>query len=174
MASADAVLVLDTGEQLPVHSCFLQHKSTVLAEAVRLAQQSRNQDGKTTVPLPSTSEEEARLLIALVYAHHPDWYLADLDRDDFWPLIRACHRFGFDNLLKALDEYMSSEVSYEARMSWKADALKALDQAHTFGMPKVAMKAGEHIYANAKSLVRPGLPSGSLGTLVTVMAQRNR
>ena len=107
----DAVLVLDTGTELPVYSVLLELRSKELNEALELATARRTsqEQGQLRVPLPSTSDEEEEghlqhLQHTVVYSQSPETLLLNLDGLQLLALARMCHRFAFEQLLTMVDK----------------------------------------------------------------------
>lgn len=63
--SADVLLVLDSGEELPVHSTFLSARSDVLSNMLSLKRQN---EGKLQLPFPNCCKESACALLKYLYA----------------------------------------------------------------------------------------------------------
>ena len=107
-ARGDALLVLDSGCTLTVHSTFLEMRSQVLADAVALAADSAGQGSKLRVPLPSTSDAAARLLVRAMYSQQPETLLLALDMTQLLELARVCHRYALKQLLSLVDKVRSA------------------------------------------------------------------
>ena len=100
----DAVLVLDSGSLLPVHSAYLTPRSKVLAEAIKLAAASRKGEEQLRVPLPSTPDPEAQLLLTAIYSQRTETLLHIWNKQQLLCLARVCHRFALEELLAMADE----------------------------------------------------------------------
>ena len=105
-AKGDALLALDSGLQLPVHSVYLEPRSKVLAEAIALATSSsqRSKHSKLRVPLPSTPDSEVELLLTALYSLRPETLLHGWETPQLLALARVCHRFAVEELLTMVDE----------------------------------------------------------------------
>ena len=71
----------------------------VLAQAVQLASSSTSSDQKLRVPMPSTPDAEAHLLLRAMYSLSPESLLLRMELADLLPLARICHRFAVLQLL---------------------------------------------------------------------------
>ena len=75
----DALLVLDSGLEIPVHSVYIANCSQVLADAVGLADEASAPGAKLRMPLPSTPDAEAQQLISILHKWRPETFLCSLD-----------------------------------------------------------------------------------------------
>ena len=97
----DAVLVLHDATLVRVHSALLAVGSSVMRDAVHLAQADITD--LMRIPLPSTSAEEADALVAMLYSQRPDSYACSLPLDQLLLLHKICHRLSFEGLLGVID-----------------------------------------------------------------------
>ena len=100
----DALLVLDSGLQLAVHSVHLQQCSAVLADAIGLGQGSTQPGQQLKVPLPTTPNEEAELFIDVLYSRKAETMLRQKDMDQLRQLARICSRVAAEELLSMVDQ----------------------------------------------------------------------
>lgn len=112
--SADLVLVLDSGERLPVHSAHLIAQSDVLSEIIEII--SAEKPGQhhniwcKELPLPDTSHKEAcDFLIALYDFHGKD----TLSAERLLSIIKIAHKFAMQKIVNLCDECLSSLASYD-------------------------------------------------------------
>ena len=104
-ANNDAVMVLDSGRRLPFHSDLLELRSQPLADTIALAAEStKDKHHPRHVPLPSTPDEEAQLLLTVAYSQRPERLLHSWDKLQLLALACLCHRFAMQQLLAMIDE----------------------------------------------------------------------
>lgn len=102
----DALLVLDDGTAVSVHSALLAIKSSTLRDTVDLAIE-HSRGGSLQIPLPSTTAEEARALVVLLYSPRQESHMLGLPPADLQLLSSICHRFAFEGLLGLVDEALA-------------------------------------------------------------------
>ena len=100
----DAVLVLDSGTELTVHSTFLEMRSEVLAEAVSLAKAKTGTSSTLWVPLPAVSDAAAELLVRVLYGQEPETLLTKLAIPQLMELAHLSHRYAMTGLRSMIDK----------------------------------------------------------------------
>ena len=108
-SDGDARLVLEDGHAIQVHSTLLTLQSSVLSDAVQLAQDSGHKELR--IPLPSTPAAEAVVLVTLLYSKRPESHVLSLPLDDLRKLSRICHRFSFDDCLMLVDQALAKHTA---------------------------------------------------------------
>ena len=101
----DAVLVLHDSNLVRVHSALLAVGSSVMRDAVHLAQADVTE--LMRIPLPSTSAEEAKALVVMLYSQRPESYAYSLPLEQLLLLSRICHRLSFEGLLGVIDSALT-------------------------------------------------------------------
>ena len=176
MASADAVLVVDPGDESPtelaVHSLFLEQKSKVLGEAIRIARKDYTRGDKMHVPLPAVSVETAQLFVSFVYTQLAEGFAYELKQEELWSLVQVCHAYDCQQLLSVLDKALVKHLG--PRSPWSPlrplTAVKTLEQAHALGLPDFEAACGYYLGKNAQAVLDAGPPGGSVGGLLRFAA----
>ena len=75
-----------------------------IAKAVELAQSTAQPGDKLRIPLPSTPNNEAQVLLKILYDEQPEKLLRHASMQDLRTLARICHRFAFERLLSMTDQ----------------------------------------------------------------------
>ena len=170
MSSADALLVLkdEKDMELPVHSLFLEQKSQVLDEAVRIAKQERIRNDKIRLPLASVEGKAAELFVKFIYAQLPEAFAEGLQNAEIWSLVQLCHQYDCQQLLSALDKALVKHLSPGSPRSslQPATAVKTMEQAQALGLPDFEVACGHYLGKHAQAVLKAGAPIGGVGALL--------
>lgn len=103
--SADVVLVIDSGEELPVHSPFLAARSDILNDMLSIQRSSKE---RLRLPFPCCSKEEACALLKYIYVMDR----SDSDvTDDAPKIMELAHRYNMGELLDSIKRALSRQVT---------------------------------------------------------------
>ena len=113
---ADLILVLDDGERLPVHSCYLVAQSQVLCDIILTAKEER-QLLKDSLPyqelhLPDTTYKEACDFLTAVYILNGTDTLS-FDIGILPGLLKVAHKFGMQKILNVCDQRCAAMANYD-------------------------------------------------------------
>ena len=101
------MLVLDSGQEVTVHSAFLQVRSQALANAVALAAAERQGSSKIRVPLPAVLESAAQLLVRALHSQETQRLLRGLSLSQLLELAHVSHRYAVLELFSMIREVYS-------------------------------------------------------------------
>lgn len=102
--SADVLLVLDSKEELPVHSTFLCAHSSVFCE---ISTSTSPEDGALVprrLPLPDCTEAAVNALLLCLYAQDAIHHLSLRSAQH---VTKLAHKFGLQSTLRICDEFLA-------------------------------------------------------------------
>ncbi|EIE21114.1 hypothetical protein COCSUDRAFT_48284 [Coccomyxa subellipsoidea C-169] len=102
---ADAILILDTGEELPAHRQVLALKSEVFCGICESAPSSTGPENKLHIPLPDCSSEEARIFLDFIYNNTP---VSDPPAAE--SLTKVAHKFNVKSALQYCDNFLAQRA----------------------------------------------------------------
>ena len=108
-SEGDALLVLDDGQTVQVHSLLLALHSAVLKDAIQLAQGAQHE--VLRVPLPSTPASEAVALVKVLYSKTPESHILGLPLEHLCKLANICHRFALGDCLTLVDQALAKHTA---------------------------------------------------------------
>ncbi|KAK9908499.1 hypothetical protein WJX75_008724 [Coccomyxa subellipsoidea] len=102
---ADAILILDTGEELPAHRQVLALKSEVFCGICESAPSGTGPENKLHIPLPDCSSKEARIFLDFIYNNTPvsDPLAAE-------SLTKVAHKFNVKSALQYCDNFLAQKA----------------------------------------------------------------
>ena len=165
-------------QELPVHSVYLELRSEVMEEAVRLAREQELADGKLRIPMPSTSVEEGQALLAILYSEQAESYIDQLSCEAATLLAAVSHRFAFLGILQVVDRSLASKCGSQAQGSATGhntclstiNAVPLFWEARSRGLPLFEAECAHFIGRNITS-VQVKDPSDPLAAILQQAAK---
>ncbi len=112
--SADVLLVLDSGKELPVHSNIFSLHSEILCDMFTSTANTELKMGASCrLPFPGCSEEEANALLLHVY--DPEGRSHALSIKSAQSLSSLAHKYGLDGTLRQCDDFLASKVQADGQ-----------------------------------------------------------
>lgn len=125
--SADVLLILDSGDKLPVHSAFLITQSEVFQELLT----STKCEGQRRLPLQECPREDA--IVLLQYLHAADkGKLFSSDILNAKKLASLAHKYSMKSILKHCDEVLAAHVAKRTRAVSSSDRTLVRQQEWSF------------------------------------------
>ncbi len=107
--SADVLLVLDSGEELPVHSAFLTAHSNLFCDMLSVARKSAE---KAKLPVTDCSKDSAVALLNYIY----DTGFGDREQvDKAQEIVHLADKLGMPGAIRFYDDFLFAKVESDGR-----------------------------------------------------------